>query len=186
MQGARPCNAVEKVVRVSPLACAAAAVFEMACHSLPVVAQVAKAVIRDASGKDVGNASLIQINNGVLIRLSVKGLPAGERALHIHAVGKCEPPFTTAGSHFNPSGRMHGLEATSGPHAGDIPNLHIPSSGELSVEIVNTMISLIKGQPNSVLDADGTAFVIHAGPDDNKTDPAGNAGDRIACGVITE
>jgi superoxide dismutase, Cu-Zn family len=115
---------------------------------------------------------------------------SGERAIdaivHVHAVGKCEPPFTTAGPHFNPGSKKHGLEAADGAHAGDMPNLHIPSSGDVNVEVLNSMITLAKGHPNSVLDSDGSAVVIHAKADDYKTDPAGDAGDRIACGVITE
>ena len=83
-----------------------------------------------------------------------------------------------------PARKKHGIEAAEGAHAGDMPNLHIPASGELAIEIVNPMISLVKGQPNSVFDADGSALVIHAGADDYKSDPTGNAGDRIACGVI--
>jgi Cu-Zn family superoxide dismutase len=150
----------------------------------PVSAQtVAKAALKDRGGKAVGDVDLVQLPNGVLLKLSVKGLPAGERAFHIHAVGKCEPPFTSAGGHFNPGGHKHGLHTGPG-HAGDMPNLHIPQSGELTVEILNTAVTLEKGKPNSVFDADGSSIVIHAGPDDYKSDPAGNAGDRIACGLI--
>ena len=147
---------------------------------------IAKAVLKDKSGKDVGEANLSQTRNGVLIRLSVKGIEAGEHAFHVHAVGKCEPPFTSAGGHFNPASHKHGLESPQGAHAGDMPNLHVPQDGTLTVEVLNTMITLAKGQPNSVFDADGSALVIHAKADDNKTDPAGDAGDRIACGVVTE
>ena len=88
--------------------------------------------------------------------------------------------------HFNPGNHKHGMEAKEGAHAGDMPNLHIPANGELVIEIANPSISLVKGQPNSLFDADGSAIVIHAGVDDYKTDPAGNAGDRIICGVVTE
>jgi superoxide dismutase, Cu-Zn family len=150
----------------------------------PVSAQtMAKAGLKDRSGKPVGDVDLIQMPNGVLLKLSIKGLPTGEKAFHIHAVGKCEAPFTSAGGHFNPDGHKHGLMAGPG-HAGDMPNLHIPQSGELTVEILNTAVTLEKGKPNSVFDADGSAIVIHAGPDDYKSDPAGNAGDRIACALI--
>jgi Cu-Zn family superoxide dismutase len=149
-------------------------------------AQTAKAVLKDATSKDVGTVRLIQTPHGVLLKVALKGVPAGERAFHIHAIGKCEPPFTSAGEHFNPAGRKHGVEVKEGSHAGDMPNLHVPANGELAVDVVNHMITLAKGQPNSVFDADGSAIVIHAGPDDYKSDPAGNAGDRIVCGVITE
>lgn len=154
--------------------------------SLSAQAQTAKASLKDASGKDVGEVQLLQTPHGVLIKLAVKGLPPGQHAFHVHAVGKCEPPFTSAGGHFNPAGKKHGMEAAEGSHAGDMPNLFIPASGELTVEIANPMISLVKGQPNTVFDADGSAVIIHAGADDYKTDPTGNAGDRIACGVIVE
>jgi Cu-Zn family superoxide dismutase len=143
-------------------------------------------VLKDASGKEVGQAALVQTPHGVLVKLSLKGAVPGDHAFHVHAVGKCEPPFTSAGGHFNPGGKKHGIEATEGAHAGDMPNLHIPASGELVIEIENPMISLVKGQPTSVFDADGSALVIHAAADDYKTDPTGNAGDRIACGVIVE
>jgi superoxide dismutase, Cu-Zn family len=173
-------------MRVDRLLCAAAALLGLASSSFSAAAQVAKAELKDASGKSVGEANFIQTNDGVLIRLEVKGLPAGEHAFHVHAMGKCEPPFTTAGDHFNPGSKKHGLEAAEGAHAGDMPNLHIPASGNLSVEAINTTITLAKGRPNSVFDADGSAVVIHSKADDYKSDPAGNAGDRIACGVITE
>lgn len=149
-------------------------------------AQTAKASLKDATGKDVGAVNLTQTPHGVLLKLSLKGIPAGEHAFHVHAVGKCEPPFTSAGGHFNPGGKKHGMAAADGPHAGDMPNLYVPASGELVVEIANPGISLVKGQPNSVFDADGSAIIVHAGVDDYKTDPTGNAGDRIACGVIAE
>ena len=163
------------------------AVLTMGClGSLAAEAQTAKASLKDASGKDVGQVQLVQTPHGVLLKLAVRGLPPGQHAFHVHAVGKCEPPFTSAGPHFNPAGKKHGMEAADGPHAGDMPNLHIPAGGELVVEIANPMISLVKGQPTSVFDADGSTIIIHAGADDYKTDPAGNAGDRIACGVIVE
>ena len=118
--------------------------------------------------------------------MALKSIPPGEHAFHVHAVGKCEPPFTTAGGHFNPGNKKHGMEAAEGAHAGDMPNLHVPASGELVIEVANPAISLVKGQPGSVFDADGSAIVIHAGADDYKSDPAGNAGGRIVCGVIVE
>jgi len=153
---------------------------------LDAQAQTGRAALKDASGKDVGQVQLLQTPHGVLIRLALKGAPAGEHAFHVHAVGKCEPPFTSAGPHFNPAGHKHGMEAKEGAHAGDMPNLHVPADGALTVEIANPMISLVKGQPNSLFDADGSAIVIHAGADDYKSDPAGNAGDRIICGVVTQ
>jgi Cu-Zn family superoxide dismutase len=154
--------------------------------SLPAHAQTAKAALKDAGGKEVGTVQLIQTPHGVLLKMALKGVAPGEHAFHIHAVGKCEPPFTSAGGHFNPAGKKHGMEAKEGSHAGDMPNLYVPANGELTVDVANHMVTLVKGQPNSVFDADGSAIIIHAGADDYKTDPTGNAGDRIACGVIVE
>jgi Cu-Zn family superoxide dismutase len=151
---------------------------------VPASAQTATATLKDANGKDVGKADLTETPHGVLLKLSLKDFPAGERAFHIHAVGKCEPPFTSAGGHFNPAGKKHGMLAADGAHAGDMPNLFIPATGELTAEVANPAITLVDGKPNSVFDADGSAIVIHAGADDYKTDPTGNAGDRVACGVI--
>ena len=152
----------------------------------PVQAQTqpAKAALKTADGKDAGSVTLTQTPRGVLLALSVKGLPPGEHAFHVHAVGKCEPPFDSAGGHFNPDGHKHGMLAAEGAHAGDMPNLHIPAGGELTVEVLNASITLEKGKPNSVFDTDGSAIVIHAGKDDYSTDPTGNAGGRIACGVV--
>jgi superoxide dismutase, Cu-Zn family len=149
-------------------------------------AETAKAVLKDAKGQDVGSVSLIQTQAGVLLQLSLKGVPAGEHAFHIHAVGKCEPPgFDSAGGHFNPANMHHGI--MSGPgHAGDMPNLHIPADGALDLEVLNAAVTLDKDKPNSVFHPGGTAVVIHAGKDDYTSDPAGNAGGRIICGVIGE
>jgi superoxide dismutase, Cu-Zn family len=154
----------------------------VAIAAMPAHAQSAKATLKNADGKEVGRAALTQAaTGGVLIALSVNGLPAGDHAFHVHAVGKCEPPFTSAGGHFNPGNKKHGMLAPEGQHAGDMPNLHIPASGTLAVDIVNTAITLEKGKAN---DANGLSFIIHAGKDDYKTDPTGDAGGRIACGII--
>jgi Cu-Zn family superoxide dismutase len=168
------------------LGTASAAALLAAGLALPAAAtETAKAPLKDKSGKDVGSVELMQTQAGVLLKLAVKGLPAGEHAFHIHAAGKCEPPFESAGPHFNPTHQKHGMMSGEG-HAGDMPNLHIPQNGTLEVEVVNAAIALDKGKPNSVFQPAGTAIVIHSGKDDYKSDPAGNAGDRIACGVITE
>jgi len=147
-------------------------------------ADSAKAVFKSAEGADVGHADLVQVNDGVLIKLALKGLPPGGHAFHVHAVGKCEAPFTTAGGHFNPQNKKHGMMAGDGHHAGDMPNLDVPASGELKLEVLNTQVTLAKGAANSLFKPDGTALVIHATVDDYKSDPAGNAGGRIACAVI--
>jgi Cu-Zn family superoxide dismutase len=144
----------------------------------------ASAVLKDVAGAEVGKATLAATPNGVLISLDLTALPAGEHGFHIHAVGKCEPPkFESAGPHFNPDSTKHGLMNPEGPHAGDMPNLHVPEGGKLQVEVLNPTVTL--SAESALLDEDGSAIVVHAGADDYQTDPAGNAGDRIACGVIT-
>jgi Cu-Zn family superoxide dismutase len=144
----------------------------------------ASAVLKDVAGAEVGKATLTATPSGVLISLDLTALPAGEHAFHIHAVGKCEPPkFESAGPHFNPDSTKHGLMNPQGPHAGDMPNLHVPEGGKLKVEVLNPAVTL--SAESALLDEDGSAIVVHAGADDYQTDPAGNAGARIACGVIT-
>ena len=150
----------------------------------PSQAQTANASLKTADGKDAGSVTLTQTPHGVLLSLAVKGIPAGEHAFHVHAVGKCEAPFTSAGGHYNPGNKKHGMMVAEGAHAGDMPNLHVPASGELVVEVLNAAVTLEKGKPNSLFDADGSAVIIHAGKDDYKTDPTGEAGGRIACGVV--
>jgi Cu-Zn family superoxide dismutase len=123
-------------------------------------AETAKAMLKDTKGQDVGSVSFLQTSGGVLLQLSLNGVPAGEHAFHIHAVGKCEPPgFDSAGGHFNPANTHHGM--MSGPgHAGDMPNLHVPVSGALDLEVLNASITLDKDKPNSVFHPGGTAIVI--------------------------
>jgi len=173
-------------MRMFDLFAASAAVILVAGFPAAASAEtLANAQLKDTAGKAIGDADLVQTPAGVLVKLRLKGAPSGEHAFHIHAVGKCEPPFDSAGPHFDPGGHKHGILSGEG-HAGDLPNLHVPQSGELSVEIVAAAVSLEKGKPNSLFDNDGSALVLHAGVDDYKSDPAGNAGGRIACGVIQE
>ncbi len=148
-------------------------------------AQSAKANLINGKGEETGKAEFTQTPAGVLIRLTLNNLP-GERAMHIHAVGRCEPPFTTAGGHFNPGNKKHGLHSPDGHHAGDMPNLVVPASGSTIVEVLNAAVTLEKGKPHSLIREGGTSIVVHEGKDDHKTDPAGDAGGRAACGVITE
>ena len=162
------------------LATSAPALFRLACAG----GGKASAVLKDANGNEVGKATLTATPSGVLINLDLTAIPAGEHAFHIHAVGKCEPPkFKSAGPHFNPDQTKHGLMNPQGPHAGDMPNLHVPADGKLQVEVLNPTVTI--SAESALLDDDGSAIVVHAVADDYKTDPAGNAGDRIACGVIT-
>jgi Cu-Zn family superoxide dismutase len=153
----------------------------LAVPALP--ADKATTVLKDAKGNEVGNAELTATPSGVLISLDLMAVPVGEHAFHIHAVGKCEPPdFKSAGPHFSPDETKHGLMNAEGPHAGDMPNLHVPGNGKLQVEVLSPMVTL--NEKATLLDQDGSALVIHAGADDYVSDPAGNAGDRIACGVV--
>lgn len=150
----------------------------------------ATAEIRDDQGQTIGNATLLDSGSeGVKVQVSLNGFTSaatGEHGIHIHAVGKCEAPgFTTAGGHFNPGGKKHGLNSPEGHHAGDIPNLNLNANGSATYETTVSDITLDAGPANSIFDADGSAIVIHAGPDDMLTDPAGNSGARIACGVLT-
>jgi len=150
--------------------------------ALPTTFMTATATLRDASGRRVGTVTLADSYAGVMMRGTVSDLGLGAHAIHIHAVGKCEAPFTSAGGHFNPQGRQHGYLNPRGPHLGDLPNLTTPPAGSLTFEYLVPGVTL-KGT-NALLDADGAAIVIHASADDYHTDPAGNAGARAACGVI--
>jgi len=146
-------------------------------------ADSAVAVLKSPIG-NVGTVSFTQVPAGVLLKVSLRGMPPGEHAFHIHTVGKCDAPsFQSAGPHFNPSNARHGILTGVG-HAGDMPNLHIPPSGVLEIEFINTAITIEMGKPNSLFHSGGTSVVIHGGKDDYTTDSDGNAGGRIACGAI--
>jgi len=136
-----------------------------------------------ANGADLGTIEAQTVSRGVLLHLRLHGLPPGAHGLHLHTVGKCEPPsFDSAGPHFNPRRATHGFHSAGGGHEGDLPNLHVPESGAIDVEVLAVGAALTEG---SLLDADGTSVVVHAGPDDYRSDPAGNSGARMACGVIS-
>lgn len=144
----------------------------------------ARATFRTADGRDVGSASLQQTTAGLLVTADLNGLPPGTHGIHFHAVGQCTAPdFTSAGPHHNPTARQHGLRNAGGPHAGDLPNIHVPESGSLRVELISRDAVLGAGN-GTLFDGDGGAIVIHALADDYQTDPSGGSGSRIACAVI--
>jgi superoxide dismutase, Cu-Zn family len=150
----------------------------------PYDGPAAEAELINAQGESVGIAEITPAPNGVKIILDVQNLPPGTHAFHIHGTGKCDPPdFKTAGGHFNPEAKEHGLKNPKGAHAGDMENFEVGADGMARIEVVNTHVTLGKGK-NSVFQPGGTAIVIHEKADDMMSDPAGNAGGRIACGVI--
>jgi len=144
----------------------------------------AKADLWSAQGDQVGTAQFKEVKDGVQITLEVRSLPAGIHAFHIHAVGKCDSPdFKTAGGHFNPEGKKHGLKSPEGPHAGDMPNITVDKKGKGKVKVVNPRVTLGEGA-DSLFHEGGTSLVIHEKADDDMTDPTGGAGNRIACGIV--
>jgi Cu-Zn family superoxide dismutase len=144
------------------------------------------AALQDTNGRPVGVALLTEDAVGLHVRVQASGLPPGVHGIHIHEVAVCTPPsFTSAGDHFNPGLREHGMQNLLGVHAGDLENLVVQTNGTVAYETTNTIASLGLGNPAaSLLDGNGSALVIHALPDDNMTEPDGNSGARIACGVI--
>jgi superoxide dismutase, Cu-Zn family len=153
--------------------------------SAAAAAGPASAALIDSSGKEIGKATLTQTAAGVLVFIEAKGLPPGEHALHFHAKGSCDvaTKFESAGAHYEPRDHQHGFATSGGPHAGDMPNQFVGADGALKAHVLNPNVTLGQGTA-SLFDADGSALVVHAKADDYKSQPAGNAGDRIACGVV--
>jgi Cu-Zn family superoxide dismutase len=147
-------------------------------------AEHALAVLKNTSGDVVGWARFTGGAGGAVhVNVHVKGLSSGEHSIHIHAIGVCTPTFAAAGGHHNPLGHEHGFENPLGPHAGDLPELVVNAAGVGYLDEVTIQPTLSAGA-TSIFDADGSALIIHAGQDDHHTDPTGNSGARIACGVI--
>jgi Cu-Zn family superoxide dismutase len=147
----------------------------------------AQAELTDAQGNKIGTVMLTEAVHGVLIQGELQNLAPGTHGFHIHETGKCEPPFDSAGGHFNPMGKEHGFRALDGIHAGDLPNIHVGADGRAAFEIITREVTLGEGKGmNSVFDEDGSALIVHEKPDDYLTKPTGGSGARIACGVIKE
>ena len=140
----------------------------------------AVAMLQTADGQQAGTATATQADGGVQIALEVQNMPAGEHGVHVHTTGACTPDFSAAGGHWNPTDQSHGLEDPEGQHAGDMPNLTVGEDGSGSLEY------MLEGGAtwDGLMDADGSAFIVHAGQDDQTTDPSGDSGDRLACGVF--
>jgi Cu-Zn family superoxide dismutase len=153
----------------------------LGCRSQPL----GIAEVRDADGKDVGVAYLALVPDGVSVDATFRGLPPGWHAVHVHAAGTCEPPgFESAGEHYNPFSKRHGRQNPEGSHAGDLPDVFIEDDGSGRFTAVLASVTLVGDSERSLFHPGGTALVVHAEPDDGKTDPAGNTGKRIACGAI--
>jgi len=151
-----------------------------ACSTVTEPEGGAPMALVNATGQSIGSVRAWQTTGGVSFHIEASGLPHGVHGIHVHAVGRCEgPDFASAGSHWNPAGKKHGLNNPAGPHAGDMPNVEVAANGVLSATVVLAGASMA-----SLLDADGAALLIHAGADDYITDPSGNSGARIACAVI--
>jgi len=142
--------------------------------------QLATATLRTATGADAGRATAREVGGGVRFTVDARGLPPGTHGLHVHAVGRCDPPgFESAGGHWNPTGAKHGVDNPQGPHQGDLPNLIVGNDGRGTGALTVPGATLA-----GVLDADGSTMMVHAAADDLRTDPSGNSGARIACGVF--
>ena len=171
-------------MRMKGLLAGAAVLGLSGCAAAGAIANTHTVTLRDSAGRTVGTALLTPATEGVQVVLSASGLPAGVHGVHIHQTGQCDAPdFTTAGGHFNPASRQHGFENPNGAHAGDLPNITVRSDGTAAADVFAAGVSL-SGGPNALLDGDGSALVVHAGVDDYRTDPSGNSGPRIACGVV--
>lgn len=143
--------------------------------------------MKNTEAKKIGTVNLEETDAGVRISLDASNLPPGTHGFHIHEKASCVgPTFESAGGHFNPTNASHGLDQEAGPHAGDLPNIEVGKDGTIKEEIIARNVTLKTHKENSLFDSDGSALVIHAKADDNKSQPSGDAGDRIACSEIGE
>lgn len=141
--------------------------------------------IINTKGTKIGTAELTPVTEGVKIHLIADKLPPGMHGIHFHEVGLCEKPdFVSSGMHFNPQNKQHGFDNPQGFHAGDLPNIQVGTDGKVNVDLISKSVTLDKGKPNSILRDQGVSLIIHEKSDDYLTDPSGNSGSRIACGVI--
>jgi Cu-Zn family superoxide dismutase len=168
------------------LALSAATALALIVPALAQDAGTAQATFITADGTEAGSVTLTQGDGEVTISGMLEGVAPGEHGFHFHETGDCDgaTKFESAGKHFNPTEHKHGLENPEGPHAGDLPNVTADDTGMVMIDVASDRISLVEGDPAYIFDADGTALVLHAAPDDNATDPSGNSGDRVACAVI--
>jgi Cu-Zn family superoxide dismutase len=166
---------------VGGLAVAAGSAFAQSGTTPP---QGASAEIRNAQGRVVGQMRASQQSGGLHVRITASGLPAGTYGAHLHSVGRCDPPdFASAAGHWNPTAHEHGSLNPRGPHTGDLPNLTVGANGAGALDF-DIAGATLRGGSTPLLDADGAAIVIHAQADDYRTDPSGNSGARMACGVV--
>ena len=165
---------------VAPMVLAGCTTNGTSTETPPAAGRVATATLSTAAGKDIGKVTIREVEGGLTVSVDVRDLPPGMHGAHLHTVGKCEgPDFASAGGHWNPTNMKHGSMNPQGPHEGDMPNLMIGADGrgELTARLAGATF-------DSLMDADGAAMVIHAAADDLKTDPSGNSGARVACGVL--
>lgn len=174
---------MKTITTFAAIALASSATLAVAADQVAPATAAGTAKFVGAKGEDAGKADLSTTPSGVLINVEIKGLPGSQWvAFHVHETGSCDAAshHESAGGHFNPDGKEHGYQAANGPHAGDMPNQYVGADGVLRAQVINDAVTLDKGEVGIV----GRALMVHAKPDDYKTQPSGAAGDRLACAVI--